>query len=446
MSRAIRSRSCCSSHLSFLCSASWAISRKLNRMTSPHMDKSAIWNHPVCQKKTRIGSSVGILLIFTGMPSHGLAPNVPTTVAGGQASGASVLVSQCLISPGTILQAWSDFISMSRPSDSSIRKPRTIPAYEVELNATTARTCLPGDNSGVRLKSCSSRHSAPCPNSRPSRNSVNSLSAVINSRDFVTAAKAGISNDLHNRHVCRSNVFSAQIQAPKALVGLSYASKVSRAVPAFPLGSVTSVGVLHHGMVPSWATTVADGQAANASVCFCQPIVPSGTILQLWSDFISMTRPSDSSILKPSIIPAAAFKLNPSTARVCLPPDNSGVKSKLNNSRHSAPCPNSRPSRNSVNSLSAVINSRALVTVAEAGISNDFHNRHVCRSKVFSAQIQAPSPLVGLLSISDGAAAVAVSFVGASAAVAVAIVPKRKTTTKNTAAPHRQKHRRMGAA
>src|ERR1700676_3067254 len=96
--------------------------------------------------------------MFSGFVHQGAAPKAAIIVAAGQASAASVFFSQPLTPSGTILQFWSDLISMILPSARLIRKPKSIPAEEEALNAFTARTCLPGDISGGKSKSNNSRH------------------------------------------------------------------------------------------------------------------------------------------------------------------------------------------------------------------------------------------------------------------------------------------------
>src|SRR5258705_8069467 len=127
------------------------MSQKLNSMTTAQIVRSVIWNQPVCQKKTLIGCSVGISFTRMGVDHHGSPPRLATIVAFGQVGAALVALSHPRVPAGTIRQLSSDLISITRPSARSTCSPNTMPAKEKEFTALTARTCRPGDISGVRL-------------------------------------------------------------------------------------------------------------------------------------------------------------------------------------------------------------------------------------------------------------------------------------------------------
>src|SRR3974390_1735721 len=86
-------------------------------------------------------------------------------------------------------------------------------------------------------------------------------------------------------------------------------------------------GVVHQGLLPKGARTVASGHVSGPLVLFSQSFVPSGTILQPWSDRTSMTFPSVRSARRPKSIPAYEDALYAFTARVWTPGDSSGVTS-----------------------------------------------------------------------------------------------------------------------
>src|SRR5437899_1407628 len=84
-------------------------------------------------------------------------------------------------------------------------------------------------------------------------------------------------------------------------------------------------------------------------------------------------------------------------------------------------------------SLSAVIRSRANLTRAEGGTSNDRHIWHVWLSNVWSAQIQEPSTLVKLLAGSTASGGTASGATASSAARTVVINDRHKPPSRSGA-------------
>src|SRR6266550_320283 len=100
-----------------------------------------------------MGCGVGRISIASGFSHQGRSPSRAIRVAVGQAFNGSVLFSQPLVPFGTILQLVSDLMASARPLSYSMRKPKSMPAAASELNALTAKTCLPGDSNKVKLYS-----------------------------------------------------------------------------------------------------------------------------------------------------------------------------------------------------------------------------------------------------------------------------------------------------